>query len=330
MLARRIHLALLLSLACNRVPEPQQAQAEPEATQEGKAAGKAAGKAGFDWFRRKEPEWSFAFKDPPPGKRAPVTAAFLAELGLSRVPDAHAIGERLAIKCGDTSVRAMMDDRRKAERKRIEEARARGEDAVTAASWLDRRSKREANPQVRYSCPQVESAQLPDRPRPPSKGRLLYVFDSEAHPLRHASYQRTHKDQAAAVADLQDAVAYYTKVYGEPTKRPTRELPGPGGELPTAFNFETTWEFSDLAVKVGLLRYGDLITVGERVEVPHGIRPDAPRDGKPAPATPSAPAPAAPGSASAPTPPGAAAPPPSGAPPSPAAPAPATPAAPAP
>ena len=297
MLARRIPLALLLSLACNRVPEPQQAQAEPEGAKEDKAADK--GKAGFDWFRRKEPEWSFDFKDPPPGKRAPVTAAFLAELGLSRVADAHAISERLAIQCGDTSVRAMMEDRRKAERKRIDEARARGEDAVTAASWLDRRSKRESNPQVRYSCPQVESTQLTDRPRPASKGRLLYVFDSEAHPLRHASYQRTHKDQVAAVADLQDAVAYYTKVYGEPTKRPSRELPGPGGELPTAFNFETTWEFSDLAVKVGLLRYGDLITVGERVEVPHGIRPDAPRDGKPAPATPAAPAP---GSAPAPAP----------------------------
>ncbi|MDC0669473.1 hypothetical protein POL58_17085, partial [Nannocystis sp. ncelm1] len=168
------------------------------------------------------------------------------------------------------------------------EARARGEDAVTSASLLDRKSKREANPQVRYSCPKTRSEQLTDRPRPPSEGRLLFVFDSAEHPLRHVSYQRTSKDPAPALADYQDAVAFYTGVYGPPTRTPSRELPAPDAdgavEIPVATNFETEWAFSDLLVKVSLLRYASLITVGERVEVPPGIRPDAPRLGKPAPA----------------------------------------------
>src|SRR5690606_15838086 len=129
---------------------------------------------------------------------------------------------------------------------------------------------------------------LGDRPRPPSEGRLLFVFDSADHPLRHISYQRTSKDAAAGLADYRDALAYYTAVYGPPTRTPTRELPAPDEhgvvELPPATNFETAWDFSDLLVKVSILRYDSLISVGERVEVPPGIRPDAPRLGKPAPA----------------------------------------------
>jgi hypothetical protein len=237
-----------------------------------------------------EPEWRLEFKDPRPGPRAPVTAAMHAELGRHRVADIEALTARLGLTCSDTSIRAMMEGRREAERKRVEEARARGEDAVTAASWLARKSKREANPQVRYSCPKTRSEQLTDRPRPPSEGRLLFVFDSAEHPLRHVSYQRTSKDPAPALADYQDAVAYYTGVFGPPTRTPARELPEPdaGGavEIPVATNFETEWAFSDLLIKVSLLRYSGLITVGERVEVPPGIRPDAPQLDKPAPADP--------------------------------------------
>lgn len=267
--------------ACPTPPAPTPTAEQPPAT--GKVG---EGLAGL--FGRKPAEWKFDFKEPGPGPRAPVTAAIFSELGLTTVAEAEALTARLGLKCGDTSIRATMDERRKAERKRIEDARARGEDAVTAASWLDHRSRREANPQVRYSCPKTRSDQLSDRPRPPSEGRLLFVFDSAEHPLRHVSYQRTTKDAAAAVADYRDAVSFYTGVYGPPTRTPARELPaaGPGGaiELPVATNFETEWAFSDLLVKVSILRYANLITVGERVEVPPGIRPDAPRLGKPAPA----------------------------------------------
>ncbi|WAS89586.1 hypothetical protein [Nannocystis punicea] len=290
-LVRRLTaLACLLGLAAcgagEAPPAPAPAAADPVAGQ--------AGPGLASLFGRKNPEWRFDFKDPKPGPRAPVTAAMHTEVGLHRVADAEALAARLGLTCSDTSIRATMEGRRKTERKRIEEARARGEDAVTAASWLDRKSKREANPQVRFSCPKTRSEQLTDRPRPSSEGRLLFVFDSAEHPLRHVSYQRTAKDPAPALADYNDAVAHYTRVYGPPTRTPTRELPAPdaGGaiDIPVATNFETEWAFSDLLVKVSLLRYASLITVGERVEVPPGIRPDAPRLGKPAPADAAAPA----------------------------------------
>jgi hypothetical protein len=181
-----------------------------------------------------------------------------------------------------------MDRRRDTEKAKVADAKARGEDAVTAASWVNRRSKREANPQLRFSCPKIASDQLGDRPRAPASGRLLYVFDDATYPLRHASYQRTHKDHAAALLDFQDTVAAMTRVYGPPGKTPKTELPQPDTdgklEFPNATNFEIAWDYADLAVRVNVLRYGDLVTVGERVEVPHGIRPDAPKPAEGSPA----------------------------------------------
>lgn len=225
-------------------------------------------------------DWSFEFKDPPPGPRAPTYTAFGANVGFSKFDDIAKLVETLGLDCGDTSIRAMMDRRRTAELKRIDEAKARGEDAVTAASWVNRRSKREANPQVRFSCPKIPSEKVTDRTRMPSVGRLLYVFDSVDYPLRHASFQRTHQDQAAALADFKETLAALTKIYGEPTKKLSNELPLPDQtgavDFPSAVNFEVSWEYADLVVRTNVLRYGKLVTVGERVEVPHGIRPDAP------------------------------------------------------
>lgn len=302
MTAPRLAVLALVLAACAQKPEPD-AQAQPQEAAPADSAGKDWGSV---FGRGKDPEWKFDFKDPPPGARAPVTRAFHLELGQAMFPDAEALTKRLGLVCGDTSIRAMMDARRVAERKRIDEAKARGEDAVTAASWLNRKSKREANPQIRYSCVKTDSDKLGDRVRPPTQGRLLFVFDSAEHPLRHASFQRTGKDTRAAILDYEDAVAYYTGVYGPAHKTPDRELPKPDAqgavELPPATNFEHEWNYSDLTIRVGILRFNDMITVGERVEVPHGIRPDAPRLGKTdaPPAPPPAPPAAAPADAPAP------------------------------
>ena len=224
--------------------------------------------------------WSFDFKDPPASPRAPSTVAFGATIGTTMYPEVEALVQKLGLSCADTSVRAMMDRRREIERAKVTDAAARGEDAVTAASWVNKRSKRESNPQLRFSCPKITSDQLTDRVRPPSSGRLLYIFDDAAYPLRHASYQRTHRDHAAAYADYQEAVAALTKLYGPPTKPLTGTLPVPDKdgkiEFPASKNLEVTWEYGDLLARVNVLRYGELITVGERVEVPHGLRPDSP------------------------------------------------------
>ncbi len=273
--------------------------------------------AGGKWPSAPIKPWTFDFKDPPASPRAPSTVAFGATIGTTMYPEVEALVQKLGLSCADTSVRAMMDRRREIERAKVADADARGEDAVTSASWVNKRSKRESNPQLRFSCPKVTSDQLTDRKRPPSSGRLLYIFDDAAYPLRHASYQRTHRDHAAAYADYQEAVAALTKLYGPPTKPLTGTLPVPDKdgkvEFPASKNLEVTWEYGDLLARVNVLRYGELITVGERVEVPHGLRPDSPvfvagktpplppplgatmppLPGAPAPA-PAAPAPAAP------------------------------------
>lgn len=272
--------ALALAACTASAPEtPPPAEADPAAAE----ADPAATRHGLAALMGKAPpaEWKFEFQDPGPGPRAPSTAAFGVTVGTSMFADVEAHVQKLGLTCGDTSIRALMDRKRVAEKQKIADAKARGEDAVTAASWVDKRSKREANPQLRFSCPKVTSDQITDRPRKPASGRLLYVFDDAKYPLRHASYQRTHKDHAAGLADFQDALAALTKVYGPPTKPPRDGLPKPGDdgkvELPSTVNFEASWEYADLVVRVNVLRYGELVTVGERVEVPHGLRPDAPR-----------------------------------------------------
>jgi hypothetical protein len=263
--------------------EPAADKAADPADNPADQAAASKGLAGLAEMMGKKPPapWKFDFKDPGPGPRAPTTQVFGATIGTSMFPEIEKHVQALGLTCGDTSIRAMMDRRREAERAKIAEAKARGEDAVTAASWLDKRSKREQNPQLRFSCPKVTSDQIKDRPRPPSSGRLLFVFDDPSYPVRHASYQRTHKDHAAALADHDDTLAALTKVYGPPTTPAKAGLPRlePGGkvEFPTATNFETSWEYADLVVRLNVLRYSDLVTVGERIEVPHGLRPDAPR-----------------------------------------------------
>ena len=291
-------LALAATPACSaptpEAPPPEAAADAPADPATGLVTGK--GLAGLAEMFGKPPAkpWTFEFKDPGPGPRAPHTQVFGAQIGTSMYADVEAHVQKLGLTCGDTSIRAMMDRRREAERAKLAEAAARGEDAVTAASWLDKRSKREANPQLRFSCPKITSDQIGDRPRAPSSGRLLFVFDDPKYPLRHASYQRTHKDHAAALADHDDALAALTKLYGAPSKPAKAGLPTPDRagkvEFPSATNFETAWEYADLVVRLNILRYGDLVTVGERVEVPHGLRPDAPRiaAGAAAPADPAA------------------------------------------
>ncbi|MCA9657787.1 MAG: hypothetical protein KC486_05545 [Myxococcales bacterium] len=266
-----------LSFACGRGRE--QAPAADASAAEAKADTKAKGKSGKLFDDIASP---LEFRDPEPGPRAPDSAAFGAVIGATSYAEIQKLTEARDLHCKDTSVRAMMDAKRAAERKKQEEE---GADAVSSASWMNKKSKREKNPQVRFACPKVTSELFTDRERPRSRGRLLYVFDSEELPLRHASYQRSHHNHDAAIADYRDAVAAATAIYGEPTES-RGEIPEAGADgkidFPQGRSLETRWDFSDLTVRVTAIHFGRKVTVGERVEVPHGVRPDAPTMGKPA------------------------------------------------
>ncbi len=285
--ARTVALALILpaASACqSSAPEEPKGEAEAASAASAPAEGdaKSPGLLGR-WLGggAEEEETKLEFAEPAPGPRAPTAKALHVDIGRASYEDVQRITKEHGFECEDTSIRAKMKAMREA---KMAEAEARGEDAVTSASWA-KPSKREKNPQVRFACVQVLSTRIGDRERPISAGRLLYIFDSESLPVRHASYQRIHKNQARALEDLSDVVAHMKSVYGEPTTV-REQLPTPAEdgtvEFPMLKNIEFEWRYSDLLVKIQAVRLGgEKVTIGERVEVPIGLRPDAPAMAKP-------------------------------------------------
>lgn len=263
-------VALLFAAACSAPVEVEPAAAAAKSAPGGSPAPDKA----------TQNSWRPTFQDPGPGPRAPTTTAFGVLVGAEKFPEIEAKVKALGLACDQTSIRAQMDARREKEKARIADAKARGEDAVTSASWVNKRSKAEANPQIRFSCSTVASTQLTDRARPPSSGRLLFVFDDVELPLRHVSYHRSNADQTAAVRDFQDTVAALTAIYGAPTTAPTGRLPAPGKdgrvELPPVFQDTSEWRYPDFVARVEITRFGNVVMVDERAEVPSGVRPDAP------------------------------------------------------
>ncbi len=270
-------LAFAVAPSCAR-SDPESAGSGSQEAAEPAAETKAKGGKLFE-----EIAAPLEFRDPDPGPRAPEAAAFGAEIGRSSYADVKAYVEAKGFTCKDTSIRAMMEAKREAEREKQAE---KGEDAVSSASWMKKKSKREKNPQVRFSCPSVNSDTIGDRERVKSRGRLLFVFDNDELPLRHVSYQRSHDNHAAALDDYEDSVKAMTARFGEPTATrgevPERDADGKV-LFPPSRSLELRWDFSDLTMKVTAIHFGRKVTVGERIEVPHGIRPDAPTLGKPEP-----------------------------------------------
>lgn len=226
------------------------------------------------------------FKDPPAGPRAPDNAGLLIRVGETRLDETKALTAGLGIACANKSVRVAMQAAREAKSREVDAAKAagKGPDAVTGASILMWRSPRETNPQVRWSCEDIDMAAVKDRPRPSfSQSRLLYVFDSDALPARLASLQRSwpRERTAEAVADLRDTLAELTKKWGPPTTSrgeipPAPAKPGEAVALPGMQNFLYEWKWSDLQVKLNAVNLPKGLTISEDVEVPMPLRPDAP------------------------------------------------------
>lgn len=215
-----------------------------------------------------------AFIPPPPGPRAPATAVFGFTVGVTSLREAQSWLTRRGMACADTSVRALMRRAREERRNEDEQRRARGEsaDAVTGASALNRPSPRESNPQVRLSCEDVPGAAVGAKDAP--SGRLLLVFDSPSHPVRHVSFERTHPSSAGteALADLGTTVQSFRDTFG-----PAHEDGTDVDALPWLVPVAARWQWSDLEVKVSALSFGARGTVvSQAVEVPWPVRADAP------------------------------------------------------
>lgn len=218
------------------------------------------------------------FAEPGEGEKAPSTEGMGQVVGVTKLEEARTWARARGIQCEDTSPRALMTRMREHKQAELEQARAEGKgaDAVSGASILYKRAKHEKNPQVRLSCEEAAAGAIGDRPRE-GQGRLLLVFDSAGHPLRHVSFQRRYEDHAAAVADVKAMLAHYGARFGAPTS--TGE-PLPEGEAPTFPKFKpvlSEWKFRDLAVKVSALYTGGkTVSVSESIEVPWPVRSDAP------------------------------------------------------
>ncbi|MCB9529434.1 MAG: hypothetical protein H6701_13800 [Myxococcales bacterium] len=234
----------------------------------------------LDWRARIKYEDRLpAFIDPPEGQRAPTHDAFGLAVGAATLDDVKRWTTERGLICKDTSVRALMADYRDQKVAEMEKAKAAGgADGTSGASWLWRASKHERSPNVRFTCEKVRLSAIGDRTRPEeSVGRLLLIFDSPDHPLRHVTIQRTYPDDAhaAARADFIAADEAMRARFGEPTI--TRaEPPAEGAEFPNVTPIRRDWHFADLHAKVSALRLKNGVTVYEEIGVPFPVRPDAP------------------------------------------------------
>lgn len=204
--------------------------------------------------------------------RAPSHEAFGVAIGEAMLEPLLTELRSRGLACDDTGVRASIEKLREHKRKQL--AEAEDPDAVTGASILHKRSKKERNPQIRLSCELDSLTELePDRPR--VSGRALFVFDSPELPLRHASLRRTYQTSEAAMLDVRETAARLQGIYGEPTS--TRgSIPDPGDAPPKPEPIRMQWRYGDLLVEVSATSFGKMVSVDERIEVPFPVRPDAP------------------------------------------------------
>ena len=217
------------------------------------------------------------FSEPAPGARAPQARAFGFAIGRATLKDVQSAIAAEGLSCPDTSMRALMDKARQAKLEEIKRAKDTGSpDSVTGASMVYRRSPKERNPQVRLACDNVPPKVLKDRRRADASGRLLLIFDSPKHPLRHVSYARSFRaiDDSLAMSEFLAARDELTKVYGPPLEAPQEELTMP---MVRYKSYTFAWKFADLHTFLVLMNMGDgRLSLVEKIEVPWPVRADAP------------------------------------------------------
>jgi len=218
--------------------------------------------------------------DPKPGPRAPSTDLLGVRVGVSHFDAVVSLVTRSGLSCEDRGVRVLMAEIRDKKRAEVAEAAARGTpDAVSGASILTRRTARDENPQIRFSCEGADSSKLVDRARASSKGRLLFVFDDPKSPLRNASYQRNFSDFGSALADFSSALDAFTARFGTPreTELGPRRGPSPDSPLEKYSRRVDEWRFADVVATVSIANLGGRgFVVSESLEVPLPLRADAP------------------------------------------------------
>jgi hypothetical protein len=216
------------------------------------------------------------FVDPPAGPRTPSAELFGVTVGSTRVKGVEARTTAWGLSCSDRSVHTMMGELRDKKREELRRATEAGHpDTVTGASIVSRRTSHDENPQVRFSCEEADASRLADRTRMPSRGRLLFVFDTAEAPLRHASFERRLATWEDARADFDEARRALSSRFGPPHETGT-DLDG-GKPIPKYSRRVAEWRYADLHVRVSVANLGGRgFAVNEVMEVPWPVRASAP------------------------------------------------------
>lgn len=215
------------------------------------------------------------FEPVPAGPTAPADFSLLGlRPGRTALADVQAMTTSLGWSCRDTSMRGLMREGRAQAREKIAEAKLHGDDpdAVSGASRAYYYSKKEQNPQLQWSCEDVDLSSLAGSVYAADpRGDVMFIFDSEALPLRHVVVSRHYQSQRAAVAARADSLQRFavlgpttSTLGGEPNLDPTQ--PAFARRKP----FISEWRFADRQALVSTMNFGPQngIDVREVYEVP--------------------------------------------------------------
>lgn len=224
-----------------------------------------------------------AFSPVPPGPRGPADFSLLGlRPGVSTFADVSSFTTSLGLPCRDSSMRGLMRLGRSEAQAKIEEAKAHGDDpdAVSGASRAGYYSKKEQNPQVQWTCEDVDLTGFPGSAYGADpRGDVMLVFDSKDLPLRYVMVSRHYLSQKAAIAARQDSLARFavlgpptSTIGGEPNPDPTQKA------FERRRPFQSEWLFADRKATVSAMNFGPPkgIILKEIYEVPWPTVVEAP------------------------------------------------------
>jgi hypothetical protein len=214
----------------------------------------------------------------PDGPRAPRPLHLLdVEPGRTTLATVQAFTASRGWTCRDASMRGLMQAGREAARAKIDAAKAAGidPDTVAGASRAHYYSKKERNPQIQWSCEDVDVSGLTDLAPGPADVRadVVFIFDAADLPLRSVMVSRKLMSQSAALA-LRDAALARVADLG-----PAHEVQGAPDLTPGEKIFQrlrlvsSSWRWADRRVTVSVMNFGPAkgIDVREIVEIPWPI-----------------------------------------------------------
>jgi len=219
----------------------------------------------------------------PAGPRAPRPLSLLGVTpGQTRLTDVQALTAAQGWICRDASMRGLMQAGRAQARAAIEAAEARGDDpdTVSGASRAYYYSKKEQNPQVHWSCEDVDIAGLPGSVYPADGPRaaVAFIFDADHLPLRYVMVSRKFTSQKATLVARDAALARFADL------GPAHEGVGapdltPGEKLFARLRpVSSSWTYADRRVTVSVMNFGPRrgIDLREIVEIPWPITTTTP------------------------------------------------------